>query len=105
MTGLAIEMLSRGLETKLMFKNTKEAMEYAHKHKMPIVVPVPVLVSADIGNDELLSCPFCGGRPKVQDNGDYEIVMCLNGNCYAQVSIRDRETKSAREVWNTRVLD
>lgn len=63
------------------------------------------MVIADISEDELLSCPFCGGRPKVMHNDHYETVMCLNGNCYAQISIRDRDDKSAREVWNTRVLD
>lgn len=62
-------------------------------------------LAADIRHDELLSCPFCGGRPKVQKNGEREVVMCLNGDCQAQPSIPDRKTCSARSAWNTRVID
>lgn len=62
-------------------------------------------MKADIRDDELLSCPFCGDNPQLEQRGEFEDVACLNIYCLVQPRALDARTKAARETWNTRVVD
>lgn len=60
---------------------------------------------ADIKDDELMSCPFCGDKPQIEHDKEFEDIACLNIYCMVQPRALGLSTKSARETWNTRVID
>lgn len=61
--------------------------------------------TVDIKDEELLCCPFCGDKPQVEQNGEFEDVECQNVGCLVQPRALGISTKAARETWNTRVLE
>lgn len=63
------------------------------------------MVIANIAEDELLSCPFCGARPELETGGAYEDVACVNPLCLVQPTATGVSETSARETWNTRYSD
>lgn len=62
-------------------------------------------MTVDIHDDELLCCPFCGDRPHVERDGEFEDIACLNTYCLVQPRAAGTSDKAARETWNTRVTD
>lgn len=52
---------------------------------------------------KLLPCPFCGGEAKLESNGQYAVVGCMNSNCQGYACCYKYDSKKeAIEHWNTR---
>ena len=51
----------------------------------------------------LLPCPFCGGEARLESNGQYAVVGCVNSNCQGYACCYKYDSKKeAIEHWNTR---
>lgn len=51
--------------------------------------------------DELKKCPFCGGTPRMEHEGDWWFVQCVTPEC-ATTGTCDLGESGAVESWNTR---
>lgn len=58
-------------------------------------------MEANIKDDELLGCPFCGARPELEREGEHEDIACLNTSCLVQPRALGIAEYPARQTWNT----
>lgn len=56
-----------------------------------------------MSENKLLPCPFCGGEARLESNGQYAVVGCVNSNCQGYACCyKYNSKKEAIEHWNTR---